>query len=307
MIVRPRFKSLSCLIALATLSPGASRAADDQTQTPHQSTGQMIASLPWIHGPATIGVDGSSELKIPAGYEVLSPPSGRKFLALIGNLVSEKDNQDYILQPESNDKDWFMDFHYVNSGHIGDTDTIDAAELLTSMTEQSAAENKERKAAHLPQLFPAGWQTPPRYDQQTHRLEWAYRFKTDDGSLITNLNTRLLTRTGYYRVLMVGDVDTYRADRDEFNIALTYLQPTLGNRYSDFKTGDKLAEYGLMGLIGGGAAAVAVKTGLIGVVIAFLVKIGSALLSSKAIVAVIGFFALLWTRLKSVFSRKKDK
>lgn len=62
-----------------------------------------------------------------------------------------------------------------------------------------------------------------------------------------------------------------------------------------------------MRLIGGGAAAVAVKTGLVGVVITFIVKLGSALFSSKAIVAVIGFFALLWTRLKGMFSRKNDK
>jgi len=195
----------------------------------------------------------------------------------------------------------------VNSGHVSDTDTIDAAELLGPMAAHSVEENKERKAAHLPQLFLAGWQTPAHYDQQTYRLEWAYQFTTDDGSLITNLNTRVLTRTGYYRVLMVGSVDSYGADRDEFNNALTSLQPTSGNCYSDFKSGDKLADYGLMGLIGGGAAAVAVKTGLVGVVITFIVKFGSALFSSKAIVAVIGFFALLWRRLKGMFSRKNDR
>ncbi|WP_025841854.1 DUF2167 domain-containing protein [Asaia platycodi] len=267
----------------------------------------MINSLPWIHGPATIRTEGSSGLKIPTGYEGLSPPNGKKFLALLGNLVSTSDNEGYIFQPEAKDKDWFLDFHYVNSGHVSDTDTIDAAELFGSMAAHSAEENKERKAAHLPQLFLAGWQAPPHYDQQTHHLEWAYQFRTDDGSLITNLNTRVLTRTGYYRVLMVGNVDSYGADRDEFNNALTSLQPTSGNCYSDFKSGDKLAEYGLMGLIGGGTAAVAVKTGLVGVVITFIVKFGSALFSSKAIVAVIGFFALLWRRLKGMFSRKNDR
>lgn len=309
MSTRQRPLSLIGMIAFSTLTPlffasqGALAAADPQPPAT-ESLGAQVSHLPWVHGPSTLRIDGNSDLKIPAGYEALPPPHGKRFLALIGNLVSERDDRDYILQPEARDKDWFMDFSYADSGHVDDTDQIDAGKLLDGVREHSIEENKERREAHLAELNLLGWQTPPHYDQQLHRLEWAYKFKSSEGDLITNLNTRVLTRTGYYRVLMVGDVETYATDRQEFNQALTSIP---GNRYSDYKTGDKMAKYGLMGLIGGGAAAIAVKTGLVGAAIAFIVKIGSALLGSKAMVAVIGAFAVAWKGLKGFFSRKKEK
>src|SRR5438270_10024493 len=45
-----------------------------------------------------------------------------------------------------------------------------------------------------------------------------------------------------------------------------------GERYAEYRQGDQLAKYGLAALITGGAAAVAVKTGLIASLIVFLKK-----------------------------------
>jgi len=282
-------------------------AANQQVPAHEAPAPPQPTRLPWIHGPAITRIEGGSDMRIPAGFELLVPPDGKKLLALMGNPTTASDDRAYILQPEDAGQDWFMEFSYRDAGHVDDTDTIDADKLLAMMSKYSLEDNEVRKARHLPALDLVGWQTTPRYDPQTHRLEWAYRYKTHTDDLISNLHTRVLTRTGYYRVLMVGDVATYDEDMKAFNTALTFLHPLPGNRYSDFETGDKLARYGLMGLMGGGAAALAVKTGLAGGALALIVKIGSALLSSKAIVAVIAFLALLWARLKSLFSRRKGK
>src|SRR5262245_63124781 len=62
----------------------------------------------------------------------------------------------------------------------------------------------------------------------------------------------------------------------------TYKQ---GERYAEYRSGDKLAKYGLAALITGGAAAVAVKTGLFASLI-LLFKKGAKLIV-VAVVAVI--------------------
>ena len=44
---------------------------------------------------------------------------------------------------------------------------------------------------------------------------------------------------------------------------LTGFEYISGERYSEWRTGDKIAEYGLAGLVAGGAAAVLIKSGLL--------------------------------------------
>jgi uncharacterized membrane-anchored protein len=49
----------------------------------------------------------------------------------------------------------------------------------------------------------------------------------------------------------------------EFNSAMSQFSYTPGNRYAEFTRGDKIAEYGLAGLIAGGAGVALVKTGVL--------------------------------------------
>jgi uncharacterized membrane-anchored protein len=50
-----------------------------------------------------------------------------------------------------------------------------------------------------------------------------------------------------------------------------------GKTYAEFRPGDKIAQYGLAALIGGGAGAAAVKLGLFGALWKFIAKRGKAL------------------------------
>ena len=61
-----------------------------------------------------------------------------------------------------------------------------------------------------------------------------------------------------------------------------------GERYAEFKSGDKVARYGLAALITGGAAAVAYKTGLLGKLGALFAKAGKFL-----ILGIIAVFAAI--------------
>jgi uncharacterized membrane-anchored protein len=70
--------------------------------------------------------------------------------------------------------------------------------------------------------------------------------------------------------VLVTDPDHFDTDLGEFKTALTGYDFNAGDRYSEFQSGDKVAEYGLTALILGGAAAVAAKTGILKVIGKFL-------------------------------------
>ena len=122
-------------------------------------------------------------------------------------------------------------------------------------------------------LSTEGWQVPPHYDISTKRLEWGLKLRDDNGKYIVNYTTRLLGRTGVMRVVLVSDPESLASDTIAFKGALEGFSYDAGERYAEFKSGDKIAQYGLSALVLGGAAALATKKGfwaaLVGIVGAF--------------------------------------
>jgi uncharacterized membrane-anchored protein len=71
-----------------------------------------------------------------------------------------------------------------------------------------------------------------------------------------------------------------------------------GSRYSEWKSGDKVAEFGLTALIAGGAGVAAMKTG-------FFAKLAASLAAAWKVIA--AAFVALSTRLKNLFKRKPKR
>ena len=81
----------------------------------------------------------------------------------------------------------------------------------------------------------------------------------------------------------------------DFKEKLNGFEYNQGERYTEFKEGDKIAEYGLAALILGGAAAVASKKGFFAVILAFLAGAWKLLIIP---------FVMLLGWLKSLFNKK---
>ena len=86
-------------------------------------------------------------------------------------------------------------------------------------------------------------------------------------------------------------------DRDirSYKIALQNFDFYPGQRYAEFQSGDKIAEYGLGALVLGGAAAVAAKKGFFAVITGFFLLIWKYLL---------GIGILFVAKYKSFFGKK---
>lgn len=205
-------------------------------------------------------------------------------------LVLEKDSTAF-------ENVWGAVITYKETGHVSDADASkqDYDAVLADMKKGDAADNEQRKAAGFPTLSLVGWAQPPSYDAANHSLIWA-RELAEGSSPEHGLNydVRLLGRTGVLSLNMVSGMSALpqvRGAAQDFGKAATF-EPGAG--YTDFDAStDKAAEYGLAGLVAGGAAvAVAQKVGLIAILLKFgkLIAIGVFAFGAAAFGTVRKFF-----------------
>ncbi len=215
-----------------------------------QTLAHQIAQLPWAEGPISIAI-GAATIAVPAGYEILTPPNGEKFLELNGNPPSPADAADNILQSDDLARGWFAILTYENTGHITDTQKIDANALLATMQKLNDQDNAARQKQGQPTQALTGWAIPPAYDKTIHRLAWAFDFSDPNNGQNIILNIRLLGRTGDLKAIIVDDPASLVKDLPDIDKALAGAGFPAGQTYEDAAASDPQSPYGLAAIIGG--------------------------------------------------------
>jgi len=250
-----------------------------------------FAGIKLQKGPLAGKLEDLATIDVPESMEFISGRvESKKFIEATKNLSS---NQEVgVLLPEDPDAGWWVVFEFDPIGYVKDDEkgSLDADTMLDSMKEGTKRDNKERKQRGWGELELVGWHTPPRYNATTQNLEWATRLRGSAGREDVNYNVRLLGRRGVMSVTLVGDPDQMDQAVAALQKLLAGYKYTPEQSYASFKTGDKIAEYGLTGLVVGGAIAVAAKTGL-------LAKLWKFILLGAAAVG---------GALKKLFGGKKD-
>lgn len=253
--------------------------------------GDELRKLQWQVGPAEGRISTRATIEVPEGYVFLDEKNTRRFLELAGNPPQDGH---YLFAPES--LKWFSVFSFDPSGYVKDDEKIDPDALLKSLKASDGPSNEERKRLGMQLLYTDGWQVPPHYDAETKRLEWGMRLKQQDGEMVVNYTSRLLGRSGVMSAVLVADVESLPVDTQEFKQALQQFSYVPGEKYSEFKQGDRMAEYGLAALVVGGAAAVATKKGFWTLISGFLAAFWKVL-AGVGVAAAAG--------IGSLFKRKK--
>lgn len=234
---------------LLAAAPAALAAADSDPM-------KQVGALHWVHGPAAVQVGDVARIKLPAGPMFIGKDETSKFLELNGNPPSD-DN--YTVSAP--DYSWFAVFAFDPVGYVKDDEAIDADALLATLKEQDAADSEERKRLGLAALRLDGWSVKPHYDSATHNLEWGTRLVNDKGEVTVNYTSRILSRSGVMRATLVSDPGHLQDDIVKYRKVLAGFDFNAGERYGEWRDGDKVAGYGLAALVTGGAAAAAVKGG----------------------------------------------
>jgi len=221
---------------------------------------EQMQALNWEEGPTTAELGRMATIEVPEGFQFVGKGGASKFMEILQN-PSDGDELGVLLNVEGG---WFVVFDFADMGYVkdDDKDDLDAKAILESIREGTEASNKVRKQRGWSTLSVVGWHEEPYYDAETNNLTWSIRGASDDGESI-NHSTRLLGRRGVMRVNLVTSSEEIDAALPVFNEMLGEFSFTDGNKYSEFTRGDKVAEYGLAGLIVGGAGVALVKTGLL--------------------------------------------
>jgi uncharacterized membrane-anchored protein len=262
-----------------------------EQMTPEQRQAEF-AKLDWHVGPKAESVAGKATLKTPSDkVQFLDEKNSRRFLELTGNLP---ENGNFIVN--DSEGNWWADFSFDPSGYVKDGEKIDADALLKTLKEGDGPANEERKRLGLGELHTEGWYVAPHYDDKTKQLEWGLKLRSEQGVTL-NYTIRLLGRSGVMSATLVSSPETLDADIASFRKVLAGFDYNDGERYSEFRAGDHVAEFGLAALITGGAAVIATKKGFWAAAGLFLAKMWK--LIAVGGVAVLG-------GLKSMFKKKES-
>lgn len=239
-------------------------AANAQTESETHRIQETLRALHWERGPtlSKVGIEGT--IRVPKGYVFLNAADSKKFMELNENPGS---GNEYLLMPQ--DLHWYAIFWFQETGYVKDDEKIDADALLDSIKTNTETGNEERRKRGWSAVHVTGWQFEPSYDAATNQLQWAILAEANQGTVV-NFDTRILGRRGVMHAKLVSDPNALTASVGQFKTALRNFNFVPGENYREFRQGDKLAEYGLTGLILGGATAVAAKTGLFKVLWKFI-------------------------------------
>jgi uncharacterized membrane-anchored protein len=224
--------------------------------------GQEGPQIPWEKCPCEGQLGSVALVSVPEGFAFVGKDGVKQFMEATENPVSGSE-LGAILKTTGNES-WFVVFSFSNIGYVKDDekDKLDANAILTSIREGTEESNNERRERGWPTVEVTGWQRAPFYDTATNNLTWATNARSNNDTGV-NYSVRLLGRYGVMNVDLVVSPQTLPAAVAEFNGLLQNFTFRSGNRYAEFRSGDKVATYGLTALIAGGVGAAAMKSGLL--------------------------------------------
>jgi len=224
-------------------------------------------------------------LVVPPNFYYLNPVDTKKVLVDIwGNPPASADGNLGMLFPTqylpSEKMSWGSIIIYDADGYVSDAEaaSIDYNELLQQIKNGVVERNVEREKQGFEPITLVGWASAPHYDSSAHTLHWARDliFGKDMSAAHTlNYSIRALGREGVLQFNFVSGLDQLAEIKAAIPTVTNMVSFDKGAGYADFRDGDKIAAYGMAGMIAAGAGAkVAAKFGLFAAALALLKKGG---------------------------------
>lgn len=195
----------------------------------------------WISGPQKVTLGDFADINVPQGYRLTDVHGARMVLDSINNPIP--DDLVGILAPTSGK--WMAVLQYSPKGYVKNPDVtkINTTAVLKRVLEQ--INGKQTKAS----VVSLDWQSQPSYDANSHLLEWSLIVTTPSSAKVLNQTAVLLGRHGVMQVTIAQPSSL--ANAPSLKQLVSNVTFKGGERYTDYQTGDKVAEIGLAELISG--------------------------------------------------------
>lgn len=229
----------------------------------------LASTLKYQTGTVTLQ-DGLAKIELAPGYRFLDGPQSEKVIHdLWGNPPGDPP-LGMIFPPDMGPLThggFGVIVEYEDQGHVNDADAakINYSDLLKTMQQDTRDANEQRQKEGYPAMQLVGWAEPPHYDATTHKLYWAKDLRSsDDTSDGLNYEIRVLGRKGTLDLTAVAGMDDLPSVAAKMPDIMAMVDFKPGNTYAEFNPHiDKVAKYGIAGLITAGAVGVAAKAGLL--------------------------------------------
>lgn len=302
--MKKAFRFICLLLILCT---GLASAQNKRKELTKDEVRDLVNGLAWKTGTVPIG-NGRATLNLSQDYRFLGPEDTRKVMNdLWGNLNGSWMGMIFPKGTGPLNANWAVlveDFKEEGFVKDEDADKLEPDKLLKQMQESQEESNKERVSQGLPELEILGWAMKPAYDKEAKKLTWAIDLRTKNSPKHSvNYFVRVLGRHGYLVLNLLGGADMLPEIQASLPQVLSMVNFNEGQRYADYnpKT-DKVAAYGIAGLI---AAGVGLKLAKLGIFALFLKKIG--VIFAVAWKAILAACAVVASAFKKLFGRKNTE
>lgn len=295
-----RLVGLVCLFPVLAIIEVPLRAQESPFSPQQMEALQKLASIPWEKGPTVGRIGSMAEIDVPDGFQFAGSDGAQTLLEAYGN---PRDSSILAaMVPTAEGQDWTLIFKFDDIGYIKDADqeSIDAQEILNGFNDSIPAQNSQRRSLGLEEMISMSWAESPFYDPTTKNLKWGLLLNFASGKTV-NYDIRLLGRRGVMEATLLDSPEAYKASLPAVEKLLSGYRFTEGNKYSEWKSGDKVAAYGLTGLIAGGAAVAAMKSGLFAKLGLMFAKLGKG-----AILIVVAVGAGIMSLIKKLFGGSRS-
>jgi len=257
-----------------------------------------IESFGWTRsGKGKLGSE--AHIQIPEGYRFTGKSGTKKMLEFTGNISG--DTELGIIAPEN--MDWWVLFEFDDVGYVKDSDKdkLDADAILKQLRDGQDSANQAREKQGLGKLYLDGWAMPPRYNEESHHLEWAIKVRNEEGGSSINYLTKLLGRRGVMHVTLLVSPEELQSTLPQYQKLIHQFSYESGQTYAEYRQGDKIAQYTLAGLITAGAGVALLKSGWLAKLGVIFAKAAKPII--VGVVVLLGFFKSILMRL---FGRKSS-
>ncbi|MEI7821594.1 MAG: DUF2167 domain-containing protein [Verrucomicrobiota bacterium] len=279
--------------------------ADEKQPSPQevaaiQKAMKAIGELQYKSGEISLA-GGKVKLTLPPEFQYLDPSNARKVMVDIYGNPPQSTGGDGMIVPKGmkffGGGGWIAELRWKDDGYVKDDEfaKLKFDDMLKELKESYHQGSEERVKGGYGKMELAAWAQQPHYDRTTHKLYYAKFFDTDGAEQQLNYDIRILGRQGVLELSIMSFASQMSDIEAKAPTILGMVDFTDGNRYTDYKPGkDKVAAYGIAGLIAGGVLA---KAGFFKVIFLFAAKFFKVILVG---------LAALGAGIAKLFGRKKS-
>ena len=226
---------------------------------------QAGPNVEWFQGTGVLNLgDNVAEIDVGSGYIYIEGPAARKMLEWMGTPSTGLEVG--LITPSNAEMEWFALFEWHPTGYVKDVGKvkINAEAVLGKIREATEKANEYRLAKGAAPVNVIDWYAKPQYDGKEHNLAWAILVEEQGGAQSVNYYIYLLGRRGYISATLVADPGVLDLLKGEITGLLKEFSFKPGQKYTDYRPGDMVADNGLTFLISAEPPVVAAKSGYFG-------------------------------------------